>query len=133
MKTQGNVLIVDDNAVNTWLAVRLCEKIGWVADSAVSGKSALAALRERKFDLVLLDLRMPGMQGTEVCGRIRRELGLTDLFVVAYTAHCTEQDNLELQNQGFDALLIKPATLAAFQRLCERARQGRTGHCAVLS
>lgn len=122
MNIQGRALIVDDNAVNAWVATRLLAKLGWATGVAVSGEAGLAALAEQQFDLVLLDLRMPGMSGMTVCERIRRELGLEDLFIAAYTAHCSEQDFLELSGLGFNALLIKPTTVAELRRLCERVR-----------
>jgi CheY-like chemotaxis protein len=115
-------LIVDDNAVNRSVTGHMLRKIGWSSVQVDSGSRALEQLRERSFDLMLLDLRMQDMDGEETCRRIRNELGLKDLKVVAYTAHGMEDDRERILAAGFDRMLIKPIFLDDLRALCGQIR-----------
>jgi len=104
-------LVVDDNEVNRVLARRLLAKAGWSVEEAEDGHSALSLLAAGPFDLVLLDISMPGIDGEEVCAAVRRgEAGDPDVCVVAYTAHAMEEDRLRFHAAGFDGVLVKPIT-----------------------
>jgi CheY-like chemotaxis protein len=116
----STALIVDDNQLNTHLARHMFKRLGWQAEVASSGVAALALLGERSFDLVLLDLRMPGMGGEEVCRRIRDDLGLTDLPVIAYTAHGMPEERERMLAGGFSGLLIKPISLDDVRQVSAR-------------
>ena len=111
------VLIVDDNRVNRLAAIKVCGGIGVIAREAVSGQDALEQLHQRRFSAVLLDLRMPGMSGEEVCRRIRADERLRDLPVIAYTAHVQRSEVATLLKQGFDTVLIKPVRFWDFERV----------------
>ncbi len=113
-------LIVDDNQLNTHLARHMFKRLGWQAEVASSGAAALALLGQRSFDLVLLDLRMPGLDGEEVCRRIRNDLGHTTLPVIAYTAHGMPEERERMLASGFSGLLIKPISLADVRQVCAR-------------
>lgn len=110
-----HVLVVDDNATNRKLASALLKKRGWLVEEAANGLAALAALATDAFDAVLLDISMPGMDGEEVCRRIRADSRLTRLRVVAYTAHAMPHEKQEIMSAGFDDILIKPVSMAALQ------------------
>lgn len=112
-------LVVDDNAINRRLLESILGRIGWTAAVCENGTQALAALRERPFDLVLLDLRMPDIGGAEICRRIRNELNLTALPVIAYTAHGMLEDRARMLAEGFNSLLIKPVSFADVKGVCE--------------
>jgi CheY-like chemotaxis protein len=111
-------LVVDDNAINRDLLDGIFEQIGWKTVLSESGQHALDVLRARSVDLVLLDLRMPDVRGDEVCRRIRSELGLTNLPVVASTAHGMSEDRDRMVAGGFDELLTKPLSIAAVRAVC---------------
>ncbi len=113
-------LIVDDNQLNTHLARHMFKRLGWQAEVASSGASALVLLGQRSFDLVLLDLRMPGLDGEEVCRRIRNDLGQATLPVIAYTAHGMPEERERMLANGFSGLLIKPISLADVRQVCAR-------------
>ena len=70
---------------------------------------------------------MQGMDGEETCRRVRGELGLRDLKIVAYTAHGMEDDRERILAAGFDRMLIKPIFLDDLRALCRDVRAGRTG------
>ena len=94
------------------------KRLGWDTEICDDGLSALELLRSRSFGLVLLDLRMPNLSGEHVCRRIRDELGLHDLHVVAYTAHGMPEERERMLATGFDALLIKPISFQDVKELC---------------
>ncbi len=104
------VLIVDDNEINRRLAVALLKKRGWETEETESGGAALARLAAASFDCVLLDISMPGMDGEEVCRRIRANPALAGLRVIAYTAHAMASEKTRILQAGFDDILVKPIT-----------------------
>lgn len=111
-------LVVDDNQLNSQLVAMFLRRLGWQAEVVDAGGTALARLAERRYDLVLLDLRMPQMSGEQVCRRIREDLRLTTLPVVAYTAHSMPEDKQRILSAGFNELLIKPISFQDVRQLC---------------
>lgn len=111
-------LVVDDNQLNSQLVAMFLRRLGWQAEVVDAGGTALARLAESRYDLVLLDLRMPQMSGEQVCRRIREDLRLTTLPVVAYTAHSMPEDKQRILSAGFNELLIKPISFQDVRQLC---------------
>jgi signal transduction histidine kinase/ActR/RegA family two-component response regulator len=118
------VLVVDDNAVNQMVARAILEAVGVCVATEADGHAALARLRVEDFDVVLMDVHMPVMDGVEAVRRIRSgEGGRVDLPVVALTADAMVGDAERLLAQGFDDAHPKPiqpagllATVAALSR-----------------
>lgn len=107
--TGARVLVVDDNAINQTVARAILEAAGAVVATADDGHTALARLRIEDFDIVLMDVHMPGMDGSEAVRRIRAgEGGRADLPVVALTADAMAGDAERLLAKGFDAAHPKP-------------------------
>jgi signal transduction histidine kinase/CheY-like chemotaxis protein len=104
------VLLVEDNRVNQRLATRLLEKRGHFVSIAGDGREALAALEKESFDLVLMDLQMPQMDGFEATTVIREKEKTTGnhLPIVALTAHAMKGDREKCLAGGMDAYLTKP-------------------------
>ncbi len=113
-------LVVDDNAVNSKLITHMLARMGWTTVVAGGGEQALALLAHESVDLMLLDLKMPHLGGEEVCRRIRNDLGLTSLPIVAYTAQSMPEEHARILEKGFDDLLIKPVTFAQVKAICDR-------------
>lgn len=109
--TPRRLLVVDDDEASRQLAVAIFESIGWVVEEAEGGREALALLRDRSYDAVLLDISMPGMSGEEVCRRIRSDPAVAGLHVVAYTAHAFIDDLEFIRAAGFDDVVVKPCTV----------------------
>lgn len=105
------ILVVDDNAINRKLAVAMLKRRGWHADEVDSGSAALHSLAIETYDGVLLDISMPGMDGIEVCRRIRADSRFAGLRLVAYTAHAMESEQQRYLEFGFDEVLVKPITM----------------------
>lgn len=116
------LLVVDDNRVNRRLAMAFAARLGWQADEADGGGRALELLvEEGAFDLVLLDISMPGLSGAEVLARLRGNPALRGLKVVAYTAHALAEERRQIMESGFDDLLVKPISLQALANVLKAA------------
>ena len=117
MAPAHSVLIIDDEAVNRRLAQVLFQKLDWEVETVDSGDRALLHLAARRYDLILLDISMPGMTGLEVCQHIRADPRLMALRVIAYTAHALLEQQQRFLASGFDAVLLKPISFRAVQEL----------------
>ncbi len=104
------VLLAEDNQINQALAVRLLEKRGYNVTTVSNGQSALAATASRKFDLALMDIEMPELDGIAATLAIReRERGTGNhLPIVAMTAHAMKGDKERCLEAGMDAYIAKP-------------------------
>ena len=103
------ILVAEDNAVNQLVTSRLLEKRGHRVTVVPDGCAALAALRDAEFDLVLMDVQMPVMDGLEATRAIRAaETGATRLPIIALTAHAIRGDEETLLDAGMDAYVPKP-------------------------
>ena len=104
------ILLAEDNVVNQKLAVRLLEKQGHTITVAGDGKEALAALEQRLFDLVLMDVQMPEMNGFEATMAIRTRERKTGrhIPIIAMTAHAMKGDRERCLAAGMDHYVTKP-------------------------
>jgi two-component system sensor histidine kinase/response regulator len=104
------VLLVEDDRVNQHLAVRLLEKLGHQVELAVDGGEALAALEKKAFDVVLMDIQMPGMDGFEVTSAVREKERSTGAhqMIIATTAHALTGDRERCLAAGMDGYVSKP-------------------------
>jgi CheY-like chemotaxis protein len=106
-----HVLVADDNRVNQQLATRIIEKAGHLVMVAADGLEALQAVQAQAFDLVVMDVQMPVMDGLAATAAIRRheaETGDGHLPIVALTAHAMVGDRDECLAAGMDDYLTKP-------------------------
>lgn len=104
------ILLVEDNAVNQQLVTRLLEKRGHRVTVASDGREALARLRNSRFDLALMDVQMPVMDGFKATAAIRQRERTTGshLPIIAMTAHAMEGDRDRCLAAGMDAYISKP-------------------------
>jgi CheY-like chemotaxis protein len=104
------VLLAEDNQVNQRLAARLLEKRGHRVSLAANGREALEALEKGRFDLVLMDIQMPEMDGMEATAAIRQNEKSTGLHIaiVALTANAMKGDREKYLASGMDGYLAKP-------------------------
>jgi DNA-binding response OmpR family regulator len=101
----GRILIVDDDPqIRRVLKVTLTGQ-GYEVDDAKSGESALEKVRDRRFDLVLLDMNMPGMDGLETCRAIRER---SEIGIIMLTVRDNEADAVEALDAGADDYVTKP-------------------------
>jgi two-component system, sensor histidine kinase and response regulator len=107
---RSRVLLAEDNMVNQTLAVRLLEKRGFVVTVAANGREALSAIERHEFDVVLMDVQMPELDGFEATAAIRgKELSTgKHLPIIAMTAHALKGDEERCLAAGMDAYISKP-------------------------
>lgn len=105
-----NILLAEDNPINQKLAIKLLEKWGHQITTVSNGKQALAVLENQSFDLVLMDVQMPEMDGLEATRAIREKEKLTGkhLPIIAMTAHAMKGDKEHCLTAGMDDYLSKP-------------------------
>jgi two-component system, sensor histidine kinase and response regulator len=122
-----HILVVDDNAVNQVLAVRLLEKRGHTVCVAGDGKQALEHLDQGEYDLVLMDVQMPEMGGFEATAAIRAKERLTGAHmpIVAMTANTMKGDDELCIVNGMDAYVSKPLDVAKLLETIGRVSAGR--------
>ena len=106
-----NILVVEDNPVNQKVAMSMLKKLGLFSDVVPSGKDALEAMRNKVYDLVLMDCQMPEMDGYETTRIIRNDPALCvtpDVPIVAMTAHAMVGDREKCISAGMDDYISKP-------------------------
>lgn len=114
------VLIVDDNAINRRVAQASLEALGVAVVLAESGAAALGLARQQHFELVLMDLQMPGLSGFETIARLQ-EMPQGPRHIVALSADYSEQDLDELKALGIQDRLAKPMPQAQLEEILEKA------------
>jgi two-component system KDP operon response regulator KdpE len=103
----GRILVVDDDPqIRRVMRVTLTGQ-GYEVDDAKTGEAALEKLREQRFDLVLLDMNMPGMGGIDTCRAIRSQ---SEIAIIMLTVRDTEADKVEALDAGADDYVTKPYT-----------------------
>ncbi len=102
------ILIVEDNPINLRLARLMLERLGYQPDEALDGESAIDLASRKHYDLILMDIQMPGMDGYETTRRIRRAGVNMATEIVALTAHAMNSDRAESVAAGLSGHLTKP-------------------------
>jgi CheY-like chemotaxis protein len=108
----ATVLLVDDIETNRMLARIYLEKLGWSVLEASSGRGAIDILRRIRPTHILLDVKMPDIDGVTVAKFVRDSLGDHDIKLVGYTAHALREEIDRLFTHGFDSVLVKPIVYA---------------------
>jgi CheY-like chemotaxis protein len=103
------VLIVDDNEDGTESLAMLLDLGGHETHKAYDGEAAIEAAERLRPDAVLLDIGLPGLNGYEVCRRIRQRPWGKDVFLVALTGWGQDEDRQRSEEAGFDQHMVKPA------------------------
>lgn len=129
---QIRLLAVDDNPINLAVARALLEAASVTVETAAHGAEALERLRREPFDLVLMDVHMPVMNGVEAVGRIRAgEAGPSDLPVIALTADDAPGEAARLRTLGFDAQQTKPVRPQELFAAIREVLASRSGRVAA--
>ncbi len=108
MDTPKNILIVEDEADLVELVLYNLKKEGFSVDSAPDGEAALSKIRKGRYDLVVLDLMLPGIQGMELCRILRNDPKTEDLPIIMLTAKGEEVDRILGLEMGADDYITKP-------------------------
>jgi signal transduction histidine kinase/CheY-like chemotaxis protein len=107
-RLKGNVLLAEDNDINQQVARELLEHMGLAVSIANNGVEAVEAVRRHNYDLVLMDIQMPEMDGYEATGIIRKNKKLKNLPIIAITANAMSSDRDNALNAGMNEHIAKP-------------------------
>jgi signal transduction histidine kinase/ActR/RegA family two-component response regulator len=110
-RSAGHILLVEDNEANALVATTMLEQFGYTYDVASNGEEALARVRSNNYDVVLMDLQMPGMSGLEVTSVIRNSELVQQrprLYILGMTAHALTGDRERCLRAGMDDYISKP-------------------------
>ena len=110
IRNRSRILLAEDNLVNQTLAIRLLEKRGFSVSVASDGRAALSAFENERFDLILMDVQMPEMDGFQVTAAIRERERLNGghIPIIAMTAHAMKGDQQRCLSVGMDGYVTKP-------------------------
>jgi two-component system cell cycle response regulator DivK len=110
----STILIVEDNDKNMKLARDVLQAKGYATLEATTGEDGVRIARERRPDLVLMDIQLPGISGIEALRQLRADEATAAIPVIAVTASVMEQDRRKITQAGFDAYVGKPIALKEF-------------------
>src|SRR5262249_33946835 len=117
------ILVAEDNVINQKVALLLLKRLGYAADVAADGEETLAALRRQCYDVILMDVQMPGMDGLEATRRIRAEWRAAERpRILAVTANALREDRETCLAAGMDGYLSKPVLLEDLRAALHRGR-----------
>jgi GAF domain-containing protein/CheY-like chemotaxis protein len=122
------ILLAEDNAVNQKLALRLLSQMSYTADVAGDGQQAIDALERGEFDVVLMDVQMPELDGLEATRRIRKRWPDRRLQIVAMTANAMAGDREACLAAGMDDYISKPIRPAELAAALERVSTAAGGN-----
>jgi CheY-like chemotaxis protein/HPt (histidine-containing phosphotransfer) domain-containing protein len=117
-----NILLVDDNSTNQKLGLRLLQRLGYRADVAANGAEAVQAQKRQEYDVLLMDMQMPVMDGLEATRQIRgMATAVTQPYIIAMTANALEEDREACTRAGMDDYVSKPIRVAALVEALKRS------------
>ncbi|MFK7845901.1 MAG: ATP-binding protein [Rhodothermales bacterium] len=110
------ILLVEDNVINQKVALRLLEGLGFTADIAGNGEESLDALIRQPYDLVLMDVQMPIMDGLTATRKIRASSARRQPYILGVTANVMEEERRECLSAGMDDYITKPIVFEELER-----------------
>jgi len=116
-----SVLLAEDNIVNQKVAQYILEKLGCTADLAENGKEAVHLLTEKDYDIILMDIQMPEIDGLEATQLIRSDPEMQQPYIIAMTANVMEDDRQQCMAAGMDDFISKPVRIDDVSKAIERA------------
>lgn len=118
----GVLTVGEDNKINQKVALKMLERMGYEADVADNGREGLARLAERSYDVVLMDIQMPELDGIEATREIRRTIvGDRRPWIVAMTANASAGDRALCIEAGMDDFVSKPVSAKALGEALEKS------------
>ncbi len=120
-QNKGRIMLVEDNEMNLKLGIAMLKRLGWKFDTASNGREALDKFEPGIYDMILMDVQMPEMDGIESTRQIRIKEGNYDLKVpiIAMTAYAMSGDKKRCLDAGMDDFISKPVKLEKLQKMIE--------------
>jgi two-component system cell cycle response regulator DivK len=103
-----HLIVVDDNDTNRLLPGLFLRPLGYTVHECESASQALDLLQTTACDVLLLDISMPTVSGLQLCLQLRADARFADMKIIAYTAHAMPEEIQQLQEAGFNKVLLKP-------------------------
>ncbi|MDP2285814.1 MAG: response regulator, partial [Pseudohongiella sp.] len=116
----GTVLVVDDNQINLQLCKLQIQKFGLQVDGAESGARAVELAAHNQYQLILMDIQMPDMNGQEATHLIRQMSHNHEVAIIAWTANACEEEAKTYLSTGFNDMLIKPVSNQSLRSVLEK-------------
>jgi PAS domain S-box-containing protein len=116
------ILLAEDNVVNQKVALKILDRMGYRADVASNGMEAVAAVGRQRYDVILMDVQMPEMDGVEATTRIRERQRVNRPWIIALTANALRGDKERYLGVGMDDYLSKPIKIEELAHALERSR-----------
>ncbi len=118
------ILLAEDNVVNQKVALRLLERMGYAADLAANGQEVLDAIRRQTYDVILMDVQMPDMDGIQATQHIREDFAETQQpWIIAMTAHAMQGDRERCLASGMNDYVGKPVRVKELEEALLRAKR----------
>lgn len=102
------ILVAEDNLINQKLMLDVLSMLGYKATASNNGFEVIESLAKKSYDLILMDIQMPGMSGEETMLKVREMLGKKSPKIIAVTAYAMENDREKYLEKGMDGYLSKP-------------------------
>jgi CheY-like chemotaxis protein len=118
------ILLAEDNIVNQKVALKILERLGYRADVAANGKEAVQAVQRQPYDVILMDVQMPEMDGVEATTIIRDRFADRRPWIIALTANALQGDRERYLGVGMDDYISKPIRVEQLANALARARSG---------
>jgi CheY-like chemotaxis protein len=117
------VLLVEDNPLNMELIIEILRSQGFTVDTADDGEKAIIMAEKSKYDLILMDIALPGIDGVETTKKIRSKPQFKNVPFIALTAFAMAGDKERLLNAGFNDYISKPLDVHEFVKKMEKYRK----------
>ncbi len=114
------ILLAEDNPINQKVTLRMLKKLGYSADVAANGIEVLQALERQDYDVILMDVQMPEMDGLETTKAIRQRFMANGPGIIAVTAYALEGDREHYLKSGMDDYISKPIQIEELRAILER-------------
>ncbi len=117
------VLVVEDNPLNMELVTEMLIAQGFITEGANDGEEAVRMAEKEAYDLIVMDIGLPGIDGVEATKRIRTKSRNKFIPVIALTAFAMKGDMERFLKAGFDAYLSKPINVPEFMKVIEKYKE----------